>query len=137
MVAAGWAVFAPAGSDDAAGGTGTVAAPGDAGGAAAPAGITPPQTTVPPTGPQGGAAPVAAEPLDPTTPEGRAAIAAMRANAGTMQLQLFLIVPGLERLVPVSRTVAAPTTLDAQVRRAVEELINWTGTQTISPVAPV
>jgi hypothetical protein len=36
----------------------------------------------------------------------------------------------------VSRTVAAPPTLDGQIQRAVEELINWVGTDTISPVAP-
>jgi len=134
LAAAGWFFFAPVGPNDTAGGSGTIAAPGD--GAGAPANITPPQTATPPNDPQGDAAPVAAGALDPTTPEGRAALAVARAGAGTMQLQLFLIVPGLERLVPVSRTVAAATTLDAQVRRAVEELINWTGTQTTSPVAP-
>lgn len=76
------------------------------------------------------------EPPDPSTPEGRAAMAALRAQAGTMDLQLFLIVPGLERLVAVEHTVAAPATLDAQVRRAVEELIGWTGSDTLSPVTP-
>lgn len=74
--------------------------------------------------------------IDPTTPEGRAALAASRAEAGTMELQLFLIVPGSERLIPVSATVAAPATLAAQVETAVRELINWTGVETTSPVAP-
>jgi hypothetical protein len=53
-----------------------------------------------------------------------------------MELQLFLIVPGLEQLVPVSHTVAAPAGLDAQVRRAVQELILWSGTQAVSPLPP-
>ena len=59
-----------------------------------------------------------------------------RAEAGTMNLRLFLIVSGLERLIPVLHTVAAPPTIDLQVRSAVDELINWTGDETISPVPP-
>lgn len=98
------------------------------------------------TTPEAGAAPAAPSPTtgqqtavapDPSTPEGRAALASARTAAGAMELRLFMIVPGLERLIPVSRTVTAPpATLDAQVKRAVEELINWNGTETISPVAP-
>ena len=59
-----------------------------------------------------------------------------RAEAGTMNLRLFLIVSGLERLIPVLHTVAAPPTIDLQVRSAVDELINWTRDETISPVPP-
>jgi len=74
--------------------------------------------------------------FDPLSPEARAELARIRATAGTMDLQLFLIVPGLERLIPVPRTVEAPPGIDAQVKRAVEELINWAGTETISPLPP-
>lgn len=74
--------------------------------------------------------------IDPTTPEGRAALAASRAEAGTMELKLFLIIAGSERLIPVPAAVAAPATLDAQVERAVRELIGWTGVDTTSPVVP-
>jgi hypothetical protein len=93
------------------------------------------ESTVPGTPAEVAQQPDAGE-IDPTTPEGRAALAAQRAAAGTMDLQLFLIVPGIERLIPVARTVASPPTLDAQVKRAVEELINWSGSETISPLAP-
>lgn len=71
---------------------------------------------------------------DPTTPEGRAALTDARAAAGTMDVQLFLIVPGLERLVPVAYSVAAPATLEAQIRVAVEELIGWSSTDATSPL---
>jgi hypothetical protein len=125
FAAIGWLVFGPSDTTSptpAAGGGGGISDPA----AEPPAGGQP----APPTG-EGGQ-----PPPDPSTAEGRAALAALRAGAGTMDLQLFLIVPGLERLVPVSHTVAAPTTLDAQVESAVRELINWNGTQTTSPVAP-
>jgi hypothetical protein len=131
LASAGWFIFGPRGpgespSDpdqgvDGAGGTAATAAE---------------QTAAPSIDPQAASSPIAAETVDPTTPEGRAALAAARADAGTMDLQLYLIVPSLERLIPVSRTVAAPPTLDGQIQRAVEELINWAGTSTISPVAP-
>ncbi|MGD8329751.1 MAG: GerMN domain-containing protein [Acidobacteriota bacterium] len=110
-------------------------APGDS--TAAPAPETTPESGTTPTAPPPATGQQDAVELDPSTPEGRAALAAARSAAGTMNLQLFMIVPGLERLVPVSRTLPAPpATLDAQVKRAVEELIHWNGTETISPVAP-
>ncbi len=74
--------------------------------------------------------------LDSDSRAARALLARERATRGTMDLQLFLIVPGLERLIPVPRTAFAPATLDAQAQRAVEELIEWAGTETTSPVPP-
>lgn len=134
LASAGWFIFGPAGPGEGPGGTDQDR--GSAGGAATTATSAAGQTTAPSTDAQANPSPVATETIDPTSPEGRAALAAGRANAGTMDVQLFVIVPGLERLIPVPRTVAAPTTLDGQIRRAVEELINWVGTDTISPVAP-
>jgi hypothetical protein len=125
----GWLLFAspdsgrePAGAGIAGGATGDSTAPSEpnAAGANEP---PPPGNTEP-------------DVIDPSTPEGRAALAAARAEAGTMDLQLFLIVPGVEKLIPVLRTVAAPPTLDTQVERAVQELIEWVSNETISPVAP-
>lgn len=126
LVLVAWLLFGPD----------SPAPPGGAGddateGAAAPSGAAADQP-IPGATEQGDTDP----PIDPNTPEGRAALAALRAETGTMDLQLFLIVPGVERLVPVSRTVPAPTTLDEQVQRAVEELISWDGADTVSPVAP-
>ena len=131
LASAGWFVFGPTSGEDLGS---TEPGAGSAGGAATNAAepTTAPSTDPPPSNPS----PVAAETIDPTSPEGRAALAAGRANTGTMDVQLFVIVPGLERLIPVPRTVAAPPTLDGQIRRTVEELINWAGTDTISPVAP-
>jgi germination protein M len=74
--------------------------------------------------------------LDTTSRKTLDGFSVARAEAGTMDLRLFLIVPGLERLIPVPHTVPAPPTIDVQVRSAVEELINWAGTETISPVPP-
>ena len=74
--------------------------------------------------------------LDLTDAETVDGLSIARAEAGTMDLRLFLIVSGLERLIPVLHTVAAPPTIDLQVRSAVDELINWTGDETISPVPP-
>jgi len=124
----GWLVFGVPG------GATSPPVTGDVGTAIDPAGTTtaPPPAVIP-AAPQGD--PLLAEGIDPTTPEGRAALAEMRARTGTMDLRLFLIVPGIERLIPVPRTVAAPMTIDAQVRLAVEELIRWNGTETISPLA--
>ncbi|MCH7825904.1 MAG: GerMN domain-containing protein [Acidobacteria bacterium] len=136
LVFAAWMILVPGGSGDsgvAAGTGGTVETPPvlpTAAAATAPAvrpAVVDPQTPEP-------AADTTA--LDSTGPEALEALSIARAEAGTMDLQLFLIIPGLERLIPVPRTVPAPATIDAQVRRAVEELINWTGTQTVSPVAP-
>jgi hypothetical protein len=62
------------------------------------------------------------------------AAALQRAEEGKMTLQLFLVVPTVEVLVPVSRNVEAPPTLESQVERAVEELIGWTGVEMISPL---
>lgn len=89
-------------------------------------------TPPPETGPQLTDTPPAAQ-LDP---DSREALARERASRGTMVLQLFLVVPGLERLIPVPRTTFAPATLDAQAQRAVQELIEWDGTETTSPVPP-
>ena len=74
--------------------------------------------------------------LDPESREALALLAGERGTRGTMELQLFLIVGGLERLIPVPRTTFAPATLDAQAQRAVQELIEWAGTETTSPVPP-
>ncbi|MFQ5743775.1 MAG: GerMN domain-containing protein [Acidobacteriota bacterium] len=79
-------------------------------------------------------------PLAPEKLESLTAAAAERAAKGTMSLQLYLVVPQLERLIPVTRLVTAPRTLDDQVQRAVEELISWEGNEMISPLpadAPV
>lgn len=110
------------------------------------AGSTPPSPPAGEPGSEGGTTPAAApgEPESASPPvasgaeagTGNASLAAGRAAAGTMELRLFMIVPGFERLVPVSHTVTAPATLDAQVRRAVQELIDWNGTDTTSPVPP-
>ena len=124
---AAWMIFGP------------IAAPGstteaDAAEAPAPA-ASPTVATVDPTP---GALP-AAEPapqIDPTSSEALAPLARQRAERGTMDLQLFLIVPGLERLIPVPRTIFAPATIDAQAQQAVEELIGWAGTETLSPLPP-
>jgi len=129
LVFAAWMFFTPGGSGvpGVAAGTGeTPPVPPASATAAAPEVVDPqtPGAAVDPTA------------LDPTSPEALAALSIARAEAGTMDLRLFLLVPGLERLIPVPHTVPAPATIDAQVRRAVEELINWTGTQTVSPVAP-
>ncbi len=131
---AAWALFAPAPSDAPTGATGVppTAPPSDAGPAAPPQGSpapAPDAQTQTATGTE-------TDSIDASTPEGRAALASARADSGTMDLQLFLIVPGIERLVPVLHTVAAPPSLDAQVERAVQELIDWVGTDTTSPVAP-
>lgn len=130
LASAGWFIFGPTGPGVDLGDT---SRDRDSGGGTTSATE---QTIAPPTDPQANPSPVAAEAIDPTSPEGRAELAAGRASAGTMDVQLFVIVPGLERLIPVPRTVAAPPTLDGQIRRAVEELITWVGTDTISPVAP-
>ncbi len=133
LVFAAWMIFVPGGSGD----SGVVASTGE----------TPPLLPAPATATASAVRPAVVDPqtpepvadptaLDPTGPEALAALSIARAEAGTMDLQLFLIIPGLERLIPVPHTVPAPATIDAQVRRAVEELINWTGTQTVSPVAP-
>lgn len=131
LASVGWFIFGPAGPGEDPGGTDQNR--GSAGGTATTATE---QMTAPSTDPQANPSPVATETIDPTSPEGRVALAAIRANAGTMDVLLFVIVPGLERLIPVPRTVVAPPTLDGQIQRAVEELINWAGTDTISPVAP-
>jgi hypothetical protein len=132
LAVVGWLLFGPTGSGSPSGATGVVPSDGTAGGAAA----APAQTSpVPASDPQA-VTDEGPEAIDPSTPEGRAALAAARAGSGTMDLQLFLIVPGVERLVPVLRTVAAPSTLDTQVERAVQELIDWVGSGTTSPVAP-
>jgi hypothetical protein len=62
------------------------------------------------------------------------AAAAERAEQGTMTLQLYLVVPTVEVLVPVSREIEAPPTLESQVQRSVEELIAWRGGEMISPL---
>jgi len=128
---AGWLVFAPAGSGD-------LANEGDP---AIDSGLSANDPAAPPPGSAGDGdrqtvAEGGPEAIDPTTPEGRAALAAARAGTGTMDLQLFVIVPGTERLVAVLHTVEAPSTLDAQVERAVQELIGWDSPEMISPVAP-
>lgn len=128
---AAWVLFAPAPADAPAGAAAAPATPPADGGPTAPTQGTP--APAPDSQATTGTGP---EALDPSTPEGRAALAAARADSGTMDLQLFLIVPGIERLVPVLRTVAAPPGLDTQVERAVQELIDWVGTETTSPVAP-
>ncbi len=132
LVFTGWLLFGPTGPTES-------QDPGDA--STTDARATGESEEPPQTGPVGSAdarteTGGSAGTIDPTTPEGRAAMAATRADSGTMDLQLFLVVPGMERLVPVLQTVAAPSTLDAQVERAVQALIDWTGTDTISPVAP-
>lgn len=127
MAALAWLAFGPTPQPVP---TGPAPGPSPAAQAAAPDSTAPPDATAAATPQQAAGAP------DPSTPEGRAALAAARAASGTMDLQLCLIVPGIERLIPVPHTVTAPRTLDAQVRRAVEELIAWNGTETISPVAP-
>jgi len=120
-------------------------AAGDPPAAAAPADqpTDPEATSAGGTGEAASGAPGAGQPpastapvFDPANPESRASLSRARSDRGTMELQLFLIVPGLERLVPVSHTVAAPAGLDAQVRRAVQELILWSGTQAVSPLPP-
>ncbi len=126
---AAWMFLVPGGvgvSGMAAGTGETPSMPPASGAATVPAVVDPPTpgATVDPTA------------LDPTGPETHAALSIARAEAGTMDLRLFLVIPGLERLIPVPHTVPAPATIDAQVRRAIEELINWTGTQTVSPVPP-
>lgn len=128
-------------------GSGGAPGAGDPPAAAAPAG----QPADPEAGARGGAGeaasgagtasagqpPASTAPVfDPSNPESRASLSRARSDRGTMELQLFLIVPGLEQLVPVSHTVAAPAGLDAQVRRAVQELILWSGTQAVSPLPP-
>lgn len=128
---AGWLVFAPSGSRDLA----------NAGEPEIDRGVSTDDPAAPPPGSAGGGdrqtvAEGGPEAIDPTTPEGRAALAAARASTGTMDLQLFVIVPGMERLVAVLHTVEAPSTLDAQVERAVQELIDWESPEMISPVAP-
>ncbi len=132
FAAIGWLLFASGGSSvdpDEAATAGTDAAEASPSGAGPDA--TPTETD--PARELPGGEP---RPLDPSTPEGRAALAQARADSGTMDLQLFLILPGVEKLIPVLRTVAAPSTLDTQVKRAVQELIDWVSTDTISPVAP-
>jgi len=126
---AAWMIFGPGGSDDPGVATGTVETPSV---------LTAPATAPAPAMVDPQTLEAVADPTvpDPTSPEALVALSTARAEAGTMDLQLFLIVPGLERLIPVPHTVPAPATIDAQVHRAVEELINWTGTQTVSPVAP-
>ena len=69
-------------------------------------------------------------------PEFLTAAASERAAEGTMIVHLFLVVPGLESLIPVSRKIAAPLTLEAQAQRALEELIAWTGNEMVSPLPP-
>jgi len=126
-----WLAFAPSGNGD----------PAGAGEPTSASGLSPDDATPAPSASASGGEPQTANgsepaPIDPSTPEGRAALAAARAGAGTMDLQLFLIVPGSERLIPFLRTVSAPSTLDAQVERAVQELIDWSSPDAISPVAP-
>ena len=131
LAAAGWFMFGPTDSAQIPGAAnqGTE----DAGGTSATA---PEQAIAPATDPQAGASPLDPDAIDPTSQQDRAALAALRADAGVMDLQLFLIVPSLERLIPMSVKVPAPPTLDGQIHQAVEELINWDGTSTVSPVAP-
>ena len=137
LLGIGWLIFGPEQP-------GESAAPQGAAGTAAASGApqTPPAATASPAvqpavvDPQTPGPVVDPAALDPTSPEALAALSAGRAEAGTMDIQLFLIVPRLERLIPVPRTVAAPATIDAQVRGAVQELIDWSGTEMLSPVAP-
>jgi len=125
LAALGWLLFGP---DQ---------PPAPAESTATPAQVTTPESGETATAPSATPGQQAAGTLDPSTPEGRAGLAPARVAAGVMDLQLFLVVPGLDRLIAVPRTVAAPAaTLDEQVKQAVEELINWSGTETISPVAP-
>lgn len=72
--------------------------------------------------------------LDPSSPEARAFLARERTNAGIMELQLFLVVPGVERLIPVAHNAPAPAGIDAQVKSAVRELIDWSGADAITPL---
>lgn len=131
LALAGWLIFAPSGSGDLA----------NDGEAAIDGGISPDDPEAATPGSAAGGDPQTVteggpEAIDPSTPEGRAALAAARAGAGTMVLRLFVIVPGMERLVAVLHTVAAPSTLDAQVERAVQELIDWNSPDMTSPVPP-
>jgi hypothetical protein len=66
--------------------------------------------------------------------EALTAAAAERAEAGTMSLKLYLVVPTVEVLVPVNRQTEAPPTLESQVQRGVEELIAWSGGEMVSPL---
>jgi len=133
VVSVAWMIFGPestpVATTEVPTGAGMPTAPGGAAGdsSAAPTdpGTTDPTQQLTTTG---------AVELDPLSPEARAEFARIRATTGTMELQLFLIVPGLERLIPVPRTVEAPPGIDAQVKRAVQELIDWSGTETISPL---
>lgn len=128
----GWTIFAPAPPPAAAGAdpSGGAVAAGSTG---ATEGTT--ATAGPSTDPAGTTGALSGEAVfDPTRPETRLALVRERAARGSMEIQLFLIVPGIERLIPVVREVPAPSTLDSQAQRAVEELIGWAGTQTLSPV---
>ena len=125
----GWLIFAPDSDPVAPGAT----APGQPVAAGIPPDVE--DATPPPETSQG----IEREPsseaaFDPTRPETRLSLVRERAARGSMQLQLFLIVPGLERLIPVGREVPAPSTLDSQAERALEELIAWEGADTVSPV---
>lgn len=83
--------------------------------------------------------PDAADPGDEAAagdPASREAMAPARAVRGSMDVQLFLVRAGLERLVPVTREIDAPDTLAAQVERAVQELAAWEGTEGTSPLPP-
>jgi len=74
--------------------------------------------------------------VDEDEPASLAALAPARAVRGSMEVELFLVRPGLERLVPVTVEVDAPNTLAGQVERAVEELIAWEAEQNVSPLPP-
>lgn len=65
-----------------------------------------------------------------------ASLAPARAVRGSMSVELYLVAPGLERLIPVTREVDAPDTLSAQVERVVRELIAWSGEENTSPLPP-
>ncbi|MEE3273942.1 MAG: GerMN domain-containing protein [Acidobacteriota bacterium] len=136
LVLIGWVFFFSLGSNDSA-----VSATNDDATEVAPVPPATAATSVPTVQPTVGdpssleslAGPTTFDLTDAETVDG---LSIARAEAGTMDLRLFLIVSGLERLIPVLHTVAAPPTIDLQVRSAVDELISWSGDETISPVPP-
>lgn len=97
--------------------------------ASTPPGVPPSEDAPPGAAGQAG-------PQDPDDPASLAALAPARAVRGSMTVQLFLVRPRLERLVPVTLELDAPDTLAAQVERAVEELIAWEGSEMTSPLPP-
>lgn len=102
------------------------------GGGERPAGDTPA------TGPTTGTEPPAGGPPgvpDPSTADLESG-AQERVSDGVMSLRLFLVAPGMERLVAVQRDVDAPRTLAAQAHRAVQELADWAAADTVSPLPP-